>query len=134
MSAPSLTRGRILVADDDAAMRQVVKQLFLQDGFEVHEAEGGLDLLRIMQAVPTDLPQIVITDLEMPRGSGIFALIHIRRAFPTVPIILITSFGSAELRREALRLGAVAMVDKPCSLVALRLLVNQVASGLTVSS
>ena len=56
---------------------------------------------------------IVITDLRMPFMSGLTAVFAIHEVFPKLPIIVLTAFGSPDVRAECLRLGAAAVLEKP---------------------
>ena len=74
-------------------------------------------------------PDLVVTDVQMPGATGMRVLSHVRRAHPTVPVILITAFGSAELHAQAKRLGAATVLDKPFDLAELRKLVQRLLSS-----
>ncbi len=115
---------RILVAEDDDSMRQLVVEALQKDGYEVREASDGHLLVTLAHefddgAVPVDL---LVSDVRMPVCTGLEVLEHLRAARCRVPIVLITAFGDDWTRREALRLGAV-LIDKPFPLVELRAVV-----------
>jgi len=120
----------ILVADDDDEMRSLLSALFRSDGFTVSEAKDGQELLSMLTAKTAPdgtpiAPDLVVTDVQMPGATGIRVLSHVRRAHPTVPVILITAFGSAELHAQAKRLGAATVLDKPFDVAELRKLVQR---------
>jgi CheY-like chemotaxis protein len=116
---------RILVAEDDAEMRQLLASVLRRDGYQVIEARDGLELLNFIgsmllwsrDAIDLDL---VISDVRMPGRSGLDILAGLRRADWATPFILITAFGGQELHNEAHRLGAAAVFDKPFELDKLR--------------
>jgi CheY-like chemotaxis protein len=75
---------RILVVDDEESIRDVYSQLLEGEGYEVATAENGFDaLLKLKQS----LPDVIISDLNMPRMSGFEFLSVVRRRFPKVSVI-----------------------------------------------
>jgi DNA-binding response OmpR family regulator len=123
----------IVVADDDDDMRSLLSSLFRADGFVVSEAKDGQELLSMLVAKTAPdgtpiAPDLVVTDVQMPGATGIRVLSHVRRAHPTVPVILITAFGSVELHAQARRLGAATVLDKPFDVAELRRLVHRLLS------
>lgn len=104
---------RILIIDDDMAVRAVIKGALSDEGYEVLEAADGNEGLKCYQNSPTDL---VITDLIMPEKEGIETIVELRREFPEVKIIAIsggTLYGSSDNLRMAERLGARRTLTKP---------------------
>ena len=118
-------RGRILLADDDVALRSLLAFTLECDGYEVIEAEDGARLLGYLRSAgPVDA---VIADMRMPGGSGVDALNCLRRYDRSTPFVLITAFGSEELHEQAHAGGATAVLDKPFDLGDLRFLVRRLA-------
>jgi CheY-like chemotaxis protein len=78
---------RILVVDDDKALRLLLRAVLERRGHAVVEAENGDEGLRLYWAAPTDL---VITDIEMPVKDGLQMIIELRNACPTAKIIAIS--------------------------------------------
>src|SRR5437588_8507496 len=78
---------RILVIDDNAAIREVLRFVLEEEGYEVIEAADGAEGLRRYQAEPTDL---VITDLEMPGMDGLELLRALRQVVPTPALMAIS--------------------------------------------
>ena len=117
-SSPSAPLVRILVADDDEAMRSLLGASLRREGFEVQECVDGGELLAELEAVrngdPT--PHLVVSDLRMPGVNGLDVLHWLRRWLPRVPVILITAFGDRQTHRRAEALGAVMVIDKPFDL------------------
>jgi DNA-binding NtrC family response regulator len=123
----------IIVADDDEDMRELLSGVLRDDGFTVSEARDGQELLSMLveKTAPDGTPiapDLVVTDVQMPGATGMRVLSHVRRAHPTVPVILITAFGSAELHAQAKRLGAATVLDKPFDLGDLRKLIHRLLS------
>ncbi len=100
----------ILVVDDSAVDRKLVGGLLEQQpGYQVLYAEDGTDALIKMER---QQPDIVVTDLNMPRKDGLELVRAMRIHFGNVPVILITAQGSEELAVQALELGAASYVPK----------------------
>jgi CheY-like chemotaxis protein len=78
---------RILVVDDDAAIRELLRFVLEEEGYEVIEAADGAEGLQRYQAAPTDL---VITDLQMPGMDGLELMMALRRMVPT-PVLMAIS-------------------------------------------
>jgi CheY-like chemotaxis protein len=100
----------ILVVDDSAVDRRIVGGLLEQrSDFHVIYAEDGTDALRTMERTR---PDIVVTDINMPRKNGLELVRAMRIHFGGVPVILITAQGSEELAVQALEHGAASYVPK----------------------
>lgn len=126
---PNLVGGRILVAEDDRAMRKLIARTLRKEGHRVTEAASGRDaLIRLGDAIHQGgvrFYDIVISDLRMPGATGLELLAGLRETNWSVPVILITAFGDAATHRAARRLGAVAVLDKPFALTSLSWLVRE---------
>lgn len=106
----SQRKSTLLVVDDEPDLREILSDEFRQEGFTVFEAENGLAALAILQSSPVDL---VISDIRMPKGDGLFLLREIRKKSPTSPsVILISGFTDVD-RKQALREGAQELFCKP---------------------
>ena len=118
-------QGRILLAEDDAAMRELLGAVLRRDGFEVLLAESGDQLLqrvtaRVLRQADSRGVDLIISDVRMPMFSGIEVLEALRRCDWSVPCILISAFADEALFAEAERLGAM-LFAKPFDLDDLRL-------------
>ncbi|HZV88933.1 MAG TPA: response regulator transcription factor [Candidatus Binatus sp.] len=108
---PGNRRIRVLVADDSrTALLSVCRYLEFEGKFEVlGTAADGLDLLQKAKALRPDL---VLTDLSMPRISGLEATMELRKSFPELRILIFTELNGISLRDECLRCGADGFVEK----------------------
>jgi len=108
---PGNRRIRVLVADDSrTALLSVCRYLEFEGKFEVlGTAADGLDLL---QKAKTLRPDLVLTDLSMPRISGLEATMELRKSFPELRILIFTELNGISLRDECLRCGADGFVEK----------------------
>ncbi len=104
---------RVLVIDDEDGVRSLLRTVLEGDGFEVVEAEGGREGVRLHRERAFDL---VITDIFMDEGDGIEAILELQPAAAGPPVIAISG-GSPHLGLDSLavarRLGAAAIVRKP---------------------
>lgn len=100
----------ILVVDDSSVDRRVAGALLARSGdWKIEYAIHGQEALQKMQQIPFDL---VLTDLLMPGMSGLELVAAVRRRYPHVPVILMTSRGSEEIAAQALYEGAASYVPK----------------------
>jgi CheY-like chemotaxis protein len=81
------SQSRVLVVDDEASNRELISEMLASEGYDVVTAQDGLDALSRL-AVP--LPDVIISDLRMPRMSGFEFLAVVRRKYPEVPLIAIS--------------------------------------------
>jgi DNA-binding NtrC family response regulator len=114
---------RILVVEDEAAIRLALRGLLRRDGHEVDLAESGDAALRMLERDAYDL---IITDLALGRGpSGMDVLRASRAERPETAVVMITAHGSEKLAVEAMKLGAQDYVPKPFDNDELRLVVQR---------
>ncbi|MFQ5670428.1 MAG: sigma-54-dependent transcriptional regulator [Acidobacteriota bacterium] len=106
-------RERILVVDDEAGVRQTLKEILEDEGFEVGLAGGGEEALRSLAAEP---PAVVLLDIWMPGRDGLALLPEMRRQAPEAVFVMISGHGTVETAIRATRLGAFDFVEKPLSL------------------
>jgi CheY-like chemotaxis protein len=100
----------VLVVDDSPVDRAFVVDLLSgQSGWEIQSAASGVAALDQME---TTTPDVVVTDMQMPKMNGLQLVTTIRRQHPGVPVILMTAFGSETLAIEALEQGAASYVPK----------------------
>ena len=106
----------ILLADDDAEMRQYLFDELRASGHEVSIKCDGTEMLEALSGVskvPIAAPDVIIMDVRMPGYSGLHILAALRAAHWSTPVILITAFGDRRVHEEGTRLGANIVFDKP---------------------
>jgi CheY-like chemotaxis protein len=126
---PTLRQNRLLVAEDDRALRELMVQVLRTDGHEVVAVTNGNDLFDTIAGslepktglAPFDL---VISDVRMPGKSGLSAIAQLGRGSRLPPVVFVTAFGDEDVHEKALHLGALAVLDKPVDFDQLRLLVQ----------
>jgi len=101
---------RILIVDDDDALRESLELVLVAEGYEVVGVAGGPAALTALQAAPVD---VVLCDLRMPGMDGMELLPQLVRRLPGVPVILMSAYGSADLAVEAMNRGAYDYLSKP---------------------
>jgi DNA-binding NtrC family response regulator len=117
--APASSCPRILLAEDDTAMRWLLAQKLRRAGFAVEEVRSGHEALdRLARALLGECAafDLILSDLRMPGYSGLDLLASLRHLDSRLPVILITAFGTQAIHEAALRLGACSMLDKPFDL------------------
>ena len=102
---------RVVVADDSAtALASICQYLEFEGGFEIAgTARDGEQLIAKTRSL---VPDLVLSDLSMPRMSGLEAATELRRIFPALRILIITQLSGLSLREECLRWGADGFVEK----------------------
>ncbi len=104
---------RILIIDDDAQLRKMLRQTLERAGYGVEEAPDGMEGMKIYRQEPMDL---IITDLIMPEKDGIETIIELRKGFPEVKIIAMSGggrIGPEDYLNMAKGLGAMRIFSKP---------------------
>ena len=109
MNQPAI---RILVVDDESAIRRAIRPPLVELGFQVSEASRGEEALQMMRGTTFDA---VLLDVNMPGIGGVETLRRIRLIAPRLPILMLTVRDKEEEKVEALDLGADDYVTKPFS-------------------
>ncbi len=111
---------RILISDDDLAIRDGCAQVLKRQGYEIWEASTGEEAMNLLERFDFDL---ILLDIKMPDISGIDILKAIRERDSDVPVIMITAYGTIQSAVETMRLGASDFLPKPFDPEELRLAV-----------
>ena len=114
----------ILLVEDKAELRAMLRKALERSGYAVEEAADGNAAI---EKVRSRRYLIVLTDLKLPGHSGIDVLREARRAEPTLPVILVTAYGSVEEAVTAMKEGAFDFIQKPVDLDHLKLLLERAA-------
>lgn len=106
---------KILVVDDDLGILNALRAGLSSFGYQVVVAEGGRQALKIIAtsndvAEPVDL---IVSDLKMPDMNGLELIRSVRKERPGLASILMTAFGSTDVRKEAMGLGSCEYIEKP---------------------
>src|SRR5262249_27255746 len=103
-------KGSLLVIDDESEIRESLEALLSGEGFSVELAPAAEPGLRLLEKKPFDL---VLLDVALPDQSGLQVLRQIRATNRSLPVVMITAFGSVESAVEAMRSGASSYITKP---------------------
>lgn len=108
-----MSKGTLLIADDEELIRWSLSEHLSAAGYGIHEAKDGEEALKAVTEIG---PVAVLLDVRMPKMTGIEVLRHLRESGNDVPVIMITAYGAVETAIEATRLGATAYIQKPFDL------------------
>ena len=100
----------ILVVDDAAFMRMMIRDILAKEGYRIEEAVNGRDAVEKYDQVAPDL---VTLDITMPEMNGIDALKAIREKDPNARVIMVSAMGQQQMIVEALESGAMDFIVKP---------------------
>jgi two-component system, NtrC family, response regulator len=104
--------GRILLIDDDESIRKVIGYMLEEAQYAAGTAASAEEGLK---AFRSQRPDLVLTDIKMPKKSGIELLAELKAIDPSVPVIILTAFGTVETAVEAMKRGAADYLTKPIS-------------------
>jgi CheY-like chemotaxis protein len=122
---------RILVVDDEAAIREVIGRVLEAEGHVAYYAADGIECLRVLESNPVDL---IILDVFMPKKDGIETMRQVRKDNPDVKILVMSTRGKVggfNPLAAARKLGADAVLEKPFGGTQL---VNAVRDSLALAS
>ena len=101
----------ILVVDDAAYMRMRTSKILTEAGYDVVQAENGMDAVEKYRA---KRPDAVLMDITMPEMDGLTALREIKAIDPTARVAMVTALGQQQIVLEAVKSGAKDFLVKPC--------------------
>ena len=101
---------RLLIVDDEASIRDVLRQLFEYEGHAVAVASDGMDALSMLEG---SAPDVVFLDVKMPGLDGMEVLERIRERRPHQIVVMISGHGTIDTAVEATRMGAYDFLEKP---------------------
>jgi two-component system response regulator AtoC len=112
----------VLIVDDERTLARSIRTFLVDSGYEAEvagDAEKALELLESFR------PDVIFADVRLPGMGGIELLQHIREFDPSIPVIIMTAYGSIEGAVEAVKLGAFDYLKKPVDLEELKLLADR---------
>lgn len=116
------TKGRILIIEDEKSMREVLKILLEEEGYEITAASNGGDGIDYIEK---DIFDLVVTDIKMPKADGFEVLRKVKELSPSTIVVMITAFGTTESTIEAMKLGAYDYIYKPFKIDEIRLVIQK---------
>ena len=117
----------VLTVDDSRAMRDMLRHSLLAAGFRVLQAEDGLHGLEVLE---TERPDVIVTDINMPRMDGFGFIEAVRRdeARRSMPVLVLTTEVDAEKKNRARAAGATGWIVKPLDPIKLVEAIRRVAA------
>jgi len=106
-----LNKFHILLVDDEPNILKTLSRILDRKGYSTLQAGNGEEALRLLEDNPCDM---VISDLKMPRMDGITLLGRIKEEYNSLPVVLMTGFGTVQTAVETMKLGACEYLLKPC--------------------
>jgi two-component system response regulator PilR (NtrC family) len=113
---------RILVVDDETSIREFLEILLVRAKHQVRLARDAVDAIAKLKEEPVDL---VLTDLRLPKGSGMDVLQFISRHAPSTQVVMMTAFATTETAIEAMKAGAYDYIIKPFKVDELTVLIER---------
>ncbi len=113
---------KILVVDDESLMREFIAESLVSNGYEVDTAENGSKALELLNGETYDL---VLTDLKMPRITGMDVLKKAIEKSPDTKVVIMTAYGTVDNAVEAMKIGAFDYISKPFGVDEVLLLVRR---------
>ncbi len=107
---------KILIIDDEKALRQAMAQILKDEGYSILEAGDGEQGLKMIQATGAARPDLVFLDLKMPKTQGTAVLKALGKTLFELPVIVMTAYGTSRTAIEAMQLGAYDYLTKPFDL------------------
>lgn len=101
---------KILVADDEVMMRNLILKILESEGYQISTASTGEEALKLLQESKFDL---LLTDVKMPGMNGFDLLKNVKNRWPDMAVIVMTGYGDAYTVKEALLMGADEYLSKP---------------------
>src|ERR1051325_1821474 len=105
-----MSKGAILVVDDESEIREGLELLLRGEGYGVSSADTGESGLGKLEERPYDL---LLLDVSLPDRNGLDLLKEVRRRDPDLSVVLITAYGAFKLARAAYKNGAMNYIPKP---------------------
>lgn len=115
-------RGRVLIVDDEVNALDALDDLLCEEGYKTETARDGLEAMAKLDSFD---PEVVLTDLKMPRMDGLELLVRGKVKAPTAAFVVMTAFGSIDTAIEAIKRGAENYLTKPLDLDALGAIVER---------
>src|SRR3989304_2380397 len=120
-----ISKGVILIVDDEETIRFSIKEFLEGKGYEVHVAETSEQALENINEL---LPDLILLDLRLPTMGGIALLEKVKVKDPNVLMIVMTGYGSIDSAVEAMKRGAYDYLEKPFKVEHLRLVIEKALS------
>ena len=108
----------VLLAEDEVAVAAIIQDFLIDAGYQVTRAADGIEALDVLSRGAFDL---LLTDIRMPRLDGVGLIEQMRRAYPHMPVVVLSGYMTPAAQQALSLLGVPlgAVLDKPCALLIL---------------
>ena len=120
---------RVLIAEDDDSLREILEDLLTQPGRILRSVKNGEEAIRLLRETEVDL---VLTDLMMPGADGIQILKEVKRLHPEGMVIIMTGYASLDSAIEAIRGGAYDYIRKPFKLDEMEIVIHNACEKISL--
>ena len=117
-----MERANILIIDDEETTCRIFSKILQEEGYTVYTALDGIEGLKIAKENPID---VIFLDIKMPKMDGIKILKMIKKSDAGIVIIILTGYGTIELAKKAMGLGAFDFITKPFDLNHVKSLIKE---------
>ncbi len=117
-----MSKEKILVADDEKSMRELLEIMLKKEGYKVTLASNGEEVLRLLDK---DIYDLALLDIRMPKQDGLTVLKRIKSVSPETVVIMITAYASADTAIKAMKEGAYDYITKPFKVEELNLVIQK---------
>jgi two-component system response regulator HydG len=125
--AATRRKTKVLIVDDEPAIREVLEMILQEWGYDVRLASDGAEAKQLVESYD---PEIVISDVVMPQLSGLDLLRCLKAGNPSRPVILVTAHASIDLAVESMKQGAQDFITKPMDYPKLRAILKAAESDI----
>ena len=113
---------RVLVVEDETLIRWSIAETLAKEGHTVVEASNATTAVQALTEIPGSI-DVVLLDYRLPDSNDLALLAHVRRLRPNSAVVMMTAYGTPEVTKGALELGAYCVVNKPFDMHSLEALV-----------
>ncbi len=117
-----MNKASVLIVDDELKIRRILQIMLESENYKTEQAKDGVEALKKMETADFDL---IITDMKMPNMNGIELLEQIQKRDNTVPVIMMTAYGTIQTAVEAMKKGAYDYILKPFDLEEMKITVDK---------
>jgi DNA-binding NtrC family response regulator len=109
-----VSRGRVMVIDDEEQVRKPIRLNLAKAGYEVIEVSDGLQAIAILRQQETARTvDTILCDIRMPKVNGIDTILYFRKHYPAIPVVVLSGYPDIELAASLLKQGVLDYLVKP---------------------
>jgi DNA-binding NtrC family response regulator len=120
---------RVLVVEDEMLLRWSIAETLVHGGHTVVEADSASSAVEALERLPEQPIDVVLMDYRLPDSHDLSLLAAVRKLRPASAVVMMTAFGTPDMRAGALRLGVHRVVDKPFDMQAIEPLLREACAS-----